>query len=227
MKPTSYRGRPLLHLIVLVFVLAAVFYPQGDISAAPVTIPGLFNTGVDSDGNKLNDKDPEENYMLTGAAAAAFVISDGSRPKAWTPSLGQSAWIGPPNGNIEAPGGDYFYGLTFDLAGLVPSTAAISGRWATDNSSEIFLNGVSTGFTRGLAGFNPLWDFEIDSDSGRGFLSGENTLTFKVHNLGPGPTGLLVVDLMGTASEVPIPGAIWLFGSALMALFGIKRRLGA
>jgi len=208
----------------LVFVLAAVFYPQGDISAAPVTIPGLFNTGVDSDGKKLKNGEPEENYMLTGAAAA-FVISDGSRPKAWTPSLGQSAWIGPPNGNIEAPGGDYYYVLTFDLAGLVPSTAAISGRWATDNSSEIFLNGVSTGFTRPITGFKPLWDFEIDS--GRGFLSGENTLTFKVYNLGNGPTGLLVVDLMGTASEVPIPGAIWLFGSALMALFGIKRRLGA
>ena len=223
MKPTSYRGRPLLHLIVLVFVLAAVFYPQGDISAAPVTIPGLFNTGVDSDGKKLKDGEPEENYMLTGAA---FVISDGSKPTAWVPSLGQSAWIGPENGATDVAVGDYFYTLTFDLSGLLPSTAEISGRWASDNASEIFLNGVGTNNKRDTLGFLSLLDFKIESQF---FIAGINSLEFRVVNsTSPedlNPSGLLVLDLMGTASEVPIPGAAGLFGSALIVLVGIKRRL--
>jgi hypothetical protein len=60
-----------------------------------------------------------------------------------------------------------------------------------------------------------------------GFVDGENTLQFSVDNLlpGPNPSGLLVANLTGTASEVPIPGTVWLLGSALVALAGIRGRL--
>ena len=223
MQPINFRRRPLFQLLVLVIVLAPILSPQGDISAARVTIPGLFNTGVNDDGQKLKDGDREEHYVFTGGVDGAFIISDGSRPSAWVSSLGQSSWIGPQNGAIDVPAGNYLYTLTFDLGGLDPLTAVISGRWASDNASAIFLNGESTGFEINEFGFMTRTPFTIES----GFVNGINALGFYVNNLyspDRSPSGLLVLDLTGTASEVPIPGAFWLLGSALIALTGIRRR---
>ena len=112
---------------------------------------------------------------------------------------------------------------------MIPSTAAISGRWASDNASYIFLNGFDTGYKRDRLGFLSYLDFEIGPETDF-FITGTNTLQFLVNNLpsgDPNPSALLVLTLTGTASEVPIPGAIWLLGSALIALVGIKRRLRA
>ena len=228
MKLSSLRERSSLWLSVLVILLTAVFYPGGDLSAALVQIPGLFNTGVDDNREKkLKDGEIEEHYILTGAAEGAFVISDGSKPYLWTPSLGQSAWIGPAGGNVDAPAGYYFYTLSFDMSGLVPSTAQISGRWALDNAAEIFLNGLSTGIIRADPGFRTLTDFNIGSDL---FVAGLNALEFRVQNLTSpeaNPSGLLVLGLSGTAAEVPIPSTVWLLGAALTALYGFRRALTA
>jgi hypothetical protein len=105
-------------------------------------------------------------------------------------------------------------------------TAFISGRWASDNTSEIFLNGRPTDIKNVWPGFLDWTYFTIES----GFEEGVNTLEFIVNNAPASeanPTGLLVLDLTGTAAQVPIPGAVWLLGSALIALVGIKRRLRA
>ena len=91
-----------------------------------LTIPGLYNTGVDKNGQKLKDKDPEIHYILTGETTGALVISNGSRPGAWKPAPGQSNRIGPEGGSTDAPEGDYVYALTFPLVGLDPSTAPIT-----------------------------------------------------------------------------------------------------
>jgi hypothetical protein len=221
MKLTANRGQLRLHTSILVFILTAVFYSDAAIAAQVVPIPGLFNTGVDEDGKKLGDKASEIHYDLSGRDSDTFVISDGSRPKAWTPSRGQSAWIGPENGTGAAAPGRYWYTLSFDLSGLDPSTAFISGAWATDNNSEIYLNNDQTGFEKDIFGFRELEYFELTD----GFLHGKNTLQFWVNNEGRGPTGLLVSDLTGIAAEIPIPAAVWLLGSGLVAVIGLRRRI--
>jgi len=224
MKPTSFRGRPLVQLMVLVFLLASILFPVGEISAALVAISGLYNTGVDDVGQILADGEAEQHYQMTGVDTGAFIISGGSKPSAWVSPQGQYVWIGPENGGSAAPEGNYLYTLTFDLTGLDPLTATISGLWASDNPSSIYLNDVNTGISRDdRLSFSSLLGFEILS----GFVDGENTLQFYVNNLppGPNPSGLLVANLTGTASEVPIPGTVWLLGSALVALAGIRGRL--
>ncbi len=85
--------------------------------------------------------------------------------------------------------------LTFDLTGLDPTTASISGTGSADDSAIIRLNGNATGQT--FPAFNVLSTFSITS----GFIAGVNTLDFVVSNggAGPNPTGLLVNSLSGTA----------------------------
>ena len=227
MKPTSFRGRPLVQLMVLVFLLASILFPVGEISAALVAISGLYNTGVDDVGGILADGQPEQHYQMTGADTGAFIIGSASKPYPWYTPQGQYTWIGPENGGSDAPAGNYIYTLTFDLAGLDPLTAAISGSWASDNASSIYLNDFYTGIfrpERDPLSFSSLLSFEILS----GFVEGENTLQFYVSNPASpdlNPSGLLVANLTGTASEVPIPGTVWLLGSALVVLAGIRGRL--
>jgi hypothetical protein len=75
--------------------------------------------------------------------------------------------------------------------------------------------------SRVLFGFRELEYFELTD----GFLHGKNTLQFWVNNEGRGPTGLLVSDLTGIAAEIPIPAAVWLLGSGLVAVIGLRRRI--
>jgi hypothetical protein len=69
------------------------------------------------------------------------------------------------------------------------------------------------------------WNFLI-----AGNISGWNTLKFNVTGLGNG-LGYQVEAITGGeellitgASSTPIPGAIWLFGSGLLGLIGLKRK---
>jgi hypothetical protein len=109
-------------------------------------------------------------------------------------------WVGPTGGSDIAPAGNYMYTLTFDLSGLDPATAVISGQWSSDNQSVIILNGINTTFTSPFAGFGVLHSFLINE----GFLPGINMLQFLVTNPqippgDPNPTGLLVQNLQGHA----------------------------
>ena len=222
MRPTCFLRLALLHSFVLVFALAGILYPAGEISAALVTIPGLYNTGVDNNGQILKDNDPEIHYILTGETSGAFVISNSSKPGPWKPALGQSNWIGPEGGSTAAPAGNYVYTLTFSLDGLDPSTAIISGTWASDNSSEIYINDWFTENSVDGNDFVRYTSFTIDS----GFNAGDNTLEFRVTNSPPdgNPSGLLVFDIRGSAAEVPIPGAVWLLGPALLLFIAVRRK---
>lgn len=214
--------RLLPQLSTLVFILAAVFYPDADIAAAPVSTPAIFNTGVDDFGEELpgGSKDPHFGLKLPNPAATkdAFSVRRTVLPPTWVDAPTGSAWIGPNSGNSFGPRGDYSYIQEFSLTGTKLENIKISGRWASDNSSRIYLNGIFTDNSIDyINGFLFLVDFTITS----GFKQGLNTLEFVVNNAGSGKTGLLVSDL----TLVPIPGAIWLFASALVAVIGINRRL--
>lgn len=71
-----------------------------------------------------------------------------------------------------------------------------------------WITGTNTFFTIALTGLN--------DTSGNEFLHGflNNSETF----------GSTYLDVNNSVSAVPIPAAIWLFGSALMGFVGVRRR---
>jgi|APLak6261658528_1056013.scaffolds.fasta_scaffold04819_1 hypothetical protein len=195
------------------------------------SIDTLFNTGVDSAGAVLPDGtigDPH--YSLISVPGGSLtdtriITSDGGFPIVPIgPYIGDntsSRWIGPNNDeDLNGPSGTYTYRTTFDLTGFDSKTASITGGWTTDNNGlDILINGISlvvftTAPTSFESGFSA---FSITS----GFLPGTNTLDFVVNNV-DGPTALRV-EVTGTASPVPVPAAVWLFGSGLLVLLRITK----
>src|SRR5437867_218872 len=106
-------------------------------------IPGLFNTGVGTNGALLANGAVDPHYRLVQSADPsapgpnAFVVNDTLFPIVagpWLASGPSSKWIGPQsNQSTGNQPGDYTYRLTLDLTGFEPSTAVISGRWTSDN----------------------------------------------------------------------------------------------
>ncbi|HUF61088.1 MAG TPA: LamG-like jellyroll fold domain-containing protein [Verrucomicrobiales bacterium] len=170
-------------------------------------IPGLYGTGVNDSGAPLDDLLVDSHYTLVENAdgespdaivhdTSVFPIVEGP----WVASSDTSKWVSPRGDTAAAAGGDYVYRITFDLSGFDPDTAFLTGQWSTDNEGlDILLNGVSTGF-RNTAGFASFTPFAIEPGT---FVSGLNTLDFKLNNAGAGYTGLRVDGLRGGAQ----PGA--------------------
>jgi subtilisin-like proprotein convertase family protein len=151
--------------------------------SSPVTT--LFDTGVDSAGALLLGGAVDLHYQLVANSYPsvpgpnAYVVN----PRLpWAANGPTSQWVGPGAGRTSfGPFADYTYQTTFDLRGLDPSVAQISGQWMLDGGGlEIDLNGQNTGaavMAGSLTGWQP---FTITS----GLVSGLNTLGFKVHQTG-------------------------------------------
>jgi hypothetical protein len=183
----------------------------GRLQAAP--IPGLFNTGVDNLGVALpNDPgaiDPHYSIIVNPDSASpdahvqdanVFPIVAGP----WIANSATSRWIAPRFDTSGAAGGNYTYRTTFDLTGLDPTFARITGEWATDDGGlDILLNGTSLGITNpnGFVTFTP---FTIPQGT-PSFLPGVNTLDFRLNNGSVGYTGLHIRNLVGTTDEPPPP----------------------
>lgn len=201
----------------------AIGFAGAPAGAQVVNIPGLFNTGVDAGGTPLvgGAADPHYTILETGLAARVF---DPPHP-AYSAVSPSSRWIWENNGG--SPGNvTRTFQTSFDLTGLDPTTALVSGRWAVDNVGvDIFLNGVPMGFTSPGA-FTSFTNFLLNS----GFVAGVNTLAFRVTDLGA-PGGLNVTGLEGRAavlvSSVPEPATVALVGGGLLVLAGAARRRGA
>ena len=182
------------------------------LSSGAAPIPGLFNTGVANTGALLAAGSIDPHWRMIQSADPAFpgpnaiVLNDAGFPiPPWLANGPASKWLAPQAS--QATGnqpGDYTYRITFDLAGLEPSTAVITGRWSSDNTGPaVLLNGVATG---GISdgNFPALGNaFTINS----GFIDGINTLDFVVNNAGttPNPTGFRA-ELSGTADPLLPPG---------------------
>ena len=136
----------------------------------------------------------------------------------WLSNTATAKWIAPRFNTVGSAGGagaagDYTYQLDFDLTGLRPETAEISGDWASDNGGiEILLNGVNV--SGGNGGFGSLTAFNIPV--GSPFMDGVNSLQFRLNNASDGYTALFVDNLSGTAMLTPEPA-----GVAIWALLGL------
>lgn len=185
----------------LLIATAVASLAAGQAQAA--TITGLFNTGTDANNVALvggnGVADPHYTILsstspgFAGGAAVTFAVPD------YVANDDNSRWI-----SISANGNPGFnttvYRTTFNLSGFDVGSAQITGLWASDNNSEIFLNGVSTGYVLPAAGvsFFFLHAFTLSS----GFVAGLNTLDFRVTDVGP-PTALRVDSIAGTAELAP------------------------
>lgn len=197
---------------------------------ADTVIPGVFSTGVDDSGNLLSAGQTDPNWIISSSPiGAAPALVTANLDKNWVADTVSSQWINANGiGHGPAPSGLYIYTLTFSLNELDPSTAQITGEWASDNSSEIFLNGIDTGFLNSDQGFRAFGQFSITND----FVAGENELQFDVTQDpdAPGgdgvgnPEGLQVNILSATAQSVPEPATLSLFALSLLGLYINRKR---
>ena len=163
-------------------------------------------------------------YSITsfpaGASNTVATVPNGAFPiPPWFENTATSSWIAPNTIDTVSPAGNYTYSTTFDLTGLVASTAQILGNWAGDNSGvSILLNGSSTGITAnaGSVNFSGFTGFSIANTAN--FVSGVNTLAFTINNFddgqGPNPTGFRA-ELAGTADATAIPEPSDIMGTAI------------
>jgi hypothetical protein len=193
------------------------------VSHATVNSIQLFNTGVNGSGGLLANNIADAHYLLIAAPAGytTAMTGNGANDFAWLADGPNSRWIGVTSWLAEwTTPGNYIYRTTFDLSGMVPSSATISLSIASDNNCDVYLNGVHTGITSPFAGFTSFSTYSISS----GFHAGVNTLDFNVYN-GGNPTGLRV-ELNGYATAVPEPTVLGLAGLATI-LFAMLRRTQA
>ncbi len=170
-------------------------------------IPGLFNTGVGDDGLPLAPGSPDPHYFMTvfpdGAVEPATAL-EGPPVPPWVDNSSSSQWIGPNNSTAgEGPPGNYEFLTGFDMTGLDPATAVITGLWSVDNDDQglgILLNGTETGNNQ-VGSFPELSRFSISASEGHIFDPGLNTLTFPVFNAPPdnNPAGVRVEGLIAYA----------------------------
>ncbi len=176
--------------------------------AGVAAVPGLFNTGVGTNGAILASGSVDPHWRLIQSADASFpgpnamVVNDSGYPiPPWLANGPVSKWIAPQaSETIGNQPGNYKYRITFDLTGLELPTAVVSGHWTSDDTGiQVLLNGVVTGFTSD-GNFTVLGNpFSLST----GFVAGANTLDFVVNN-GSGPTGVRV-ELSGTANFKTLP----------------------
>jgi len=232
-------------------VLLAILLAWGGTAATAATIT-IFGTGQDANGAVVADGTVgDAHYTLTtpdtnnpmGPDLVLPILAGSTAPNTPTSLPGgwladgadpMSRWIGvdtTAKDFITSFNTNYTFTTTFDLTGLDPTTAQLSGQIAADNNVSILLNGVNVGFSgAGFQGFTP---FSIVSDplADFAFESGVNTLSFVVRNATAGgelvdnPMGLRV-EIAGTATAIPLPASVLLLLSGLGALAVLRRRRG-
>jgi hypothetical protein len=109
---------------------------------------------------------------------------------------------------------DYSHGYqNGSLGGQLPQMVATPPSYANAQLDLVGLTYNDFGSYIGFAGVNPADTRSVVYTQGSGFAS---------------PNPLDAFDALQTydLSSVPLPGAIWLFGSSLIGLFGVMRRCG-
>ena len=178
------------------------------------SIVGLFSTGVDDVGKVLLDGQVDLHYEIDGGFLPSYAIA---KAPAWAEPPANASWIGPSSSTENDPVRNYSYTTSFILNGFDPDTATITGNWATDNDAHIYLNGLYTGNSKDIFGYETLAPFSIT----KGFVPGLNVLEIRVNNYPSArdnPTALLLSDVEGHAAPVPEPHSWSLLLASITAL---------
>jgi len=210
-KATIRFATPLLLVTLALPVQAAVI--------------SLFNTGVNALGAQLALGSADSHWSVVAGPGittpvSAFVLNN-QNPSGLYGQSPASRWIWVNASGAAAVNSPYTFRLQFDLTGLDPSTAEISGAWGNDNTGNILLNGTTPEGTGAfsLAAYKPFANFDITG----GFVSGVNTLDFQMTDLGS-PGGLNVTNLSGSATVVPEPSLLAMLFAGALGLFVYARR---
>lgn len=215
--------------------------------AAPVSPIdlGLYNTGVDNSGNTLTNGTVDSHWSLScsgpcapGTAYAATSVG-GFPIGPWIGDNTTSTWLAPTtpangsSGYDPTTDGAYNWTLHFTLGSTLG--VGFTAQLAADNKpTSITLNGNPIPVP-GPTGSNTngpppeyFHSWEI-FQALTGFVSGDNTLTITVlnyHQDGGNPTGfrLEFTDASQAGAPVPLPAAVWLFGTALAGTGFLARR---
>ena len=170
-------------------------------------VPGVDATGVDADGLVVAPGTADLHWDIVQsddariATPTAAIAASPHRAHFDNDAPGTigSSWVAASSSTASAvSGGDHHFQAEVDLTGFDPSTAVLSGRFASDNEIvDVFVNGVS----QGIAGssFSSWTDFTLDTD----FQDGTNTVTFVVNNQGDGAMGFRL-EWSGTADLLPV-----------------------
>ncbi len=209
--------------LLLSLVLAVALFLCPLASATPITI---HNTGTTGSG-----VDP---YFTITASTDSSVhanspaYTDVSRAGGWAAAISGTNWINPSqsgSGSQSFGPYTYTYTTTFDLSGLDPATAALSGLLQADDAVTLFLNGNQVSAAN-IGTYTRTIPFSIGSNFSPDFQPGINTLSFLVNNSGNYATGFDAA-ISGTATaETPEGGSFAMVSIAGIILtgVGIRRR---
>lgn len=189
--------------------------------ADAAVIVGLYNSGVTSGGagwaagggaTTGNGIDPH--WTIAGGTAYNGGTNGTWPIGPWLAETTTSRWI-TPTANAADAVVSQVYRLTFDLTGFNAATASFSGRAATDDIGNLYLNGALLG----PVGSYTSWT-NIAATSG--FVAGVNTLDIEVFNTGGGPSGARIeflessVDALTAAVPEPATWAMMVLGFTLV-----------
>ena len=221
-SPVSITTQPTAQTVIVGNTATFSVVATGSAPVQTVAIPGLFTTGVDASNALLGNNASDSHYVVSNIPAGAPANNAGTSrtvlntalPGGWTPNISTARWIttpgtsgngGPDGGNDPWRGyGTFDYTLTFTMpAGANLSSVSITGAGASDDSGKIFVNGILvSGQATGGYGAQPL-GFSLNSSNAT-FVSGSNTITFRVDNSGGSATGLLITSLSGSVAATQL-----------------------
>ncbi|UXH78513.1 PEP-CTERM sorting domain-containing protein [Roseateles amylovorans] len=206
--------------------------------AAAGTIAGLVNTGA---GLAAGSTDTHYTYSVsggdyTGLSGSGVVSNSNVDPfPSWLANTASSSWLIPTADQSinysSSESSTFTWSLNFDLTGYDLSSASITGRWASDNSGVLLLNGTVISTILGN-GYNTWTNF---SGINSALTTGKNTLSFVVTDDASATynyTGLRVEFASATANlgtplvtpAVPEPESYAMMLAGLAALGFLARR---
>lgn len=165
------------------------------IECPQVTIPGIFNTGVNDSKQVLINGAADAHYEMTTPGGTTLKPLTRTAYPGWaTPGTG-AKWVSQYGTDKDSDSGQFVYRIRFKLANCELDNVVLKGRYAADNFARISLNGGAPQFpTADPTGFLAFTNFSFTS----GFKAGENTLDFLVRN-DNSVSGLLVEFTEATA----------------------------
>ena len=186
----------------------------------PLPCPVLLrNTGVNDAGALQPVGWSDTRYELSGPGAlpaAGLVVSPSS---GWggLPASSLSKWISIAPSLTGAGGVTYIYRQHFDLQQFNPGTVSITGRYAADNSGQVYINGtqITAANTVLNTGFSVWQSFSVPAMSVP-LNQGGNTIEFRVFN-NAGGSSLTGLRVEMTASATPLQVAWSAYQTAVYA----------